>query len=164
MSVTSACCWWHAVVLCDFFLEGAVHALRHMQSHVHMHMQNPLNEREIAHATSLSTVQSHMPNRGFVVATAVLVTVPFCFHNSALSFFILNETFGMLQQQETLYFRYQILDRKCYSKYLRAIALADKGKCANWRSCTHFFWAWTGGVKQRCTDRKWWSCEVTEEV
>ena len=31
-----------------------------------------------------------------------LVTVIFCFHNSVLSFFILNEIFDMLQQQETL--------------------------------------------------------------
>jgi len=30
------------------------------------------------------------------------VTVTFCFHNSALSFFILNELFDMLQYQETL--------------------------------------------------------------
>jgi len=56
--------------------------------------------------TSLSTMQSHIRSRNFVVATAPLVTVTFCFHNSALSCFILNETFGILQQQQTLYFGY----------------------------------------------------------
>ena len=57
-------------------------------------------------STSLSTVQSHMPNRNLVVAITTLVTVTLCFHNSALSCFILNATFGMLQQQDTLYFGY----------------------------------------------------------
>ena len=55
---------------------------------------------------SLSAIQLHMPERSFVVAPAMLVTATFCFHDSALSCSILNETFGMLQQQETLYFRY----------------------------------------------------------
>ena len=40
--------------------------------------------------TSLSTVQWHMPNGNFVVATATLVTVTFCFHNFALSYLTLN--------------------------------------------------------------------------
>ena len=53
---------------------------------------------------SLSSVQSYMPNRNFIVATATLVTVTFRFHNSSLSCFVLNETFDMLQEQETLYF------------------------------------------------------------
>ena len=53
-------------------------------------------------STSLSTVQSNMPNRSFIVENATLVTATFCFHNSALSGFILNETFDKLQQQETL--------------------------------------------------------------
>ena len=56
--------------------------------------------------TSLLTVQLHTPNRNYVVATAILVTVTFCFHNSALSWFILNEIFDMLQQQETLFCGY----------------------------------------------------------
>ena len=56
--------------------------------------------------TSLSTVQSHMPNRSFAVATATLMTVTFCFHDSALSYSILHETFDMLKQQGTLYFGY----------------------------------------------------------
>ena len=47
-----------------------------------------------------------MPIRNFVVATATLVTVIFCFHSCVLSCFTLNETFDMLQQQETLYFEY----------------------------------------------------------
>ena len=55
---------------------------------------------------SLSNVQSHTPNRDFVVATATIMTVTLCCHNSALSCFIINETFDMLQQQETLYFGY----------------------------------------------------------
>ena len=58
---------------------------------------------------SLSSVQSYMPNRNFVVATATLVAVTFCFHNSSLSCFVLNETFDMLQEQETLYFIYRNL-------------------------------------------------------
>ena len=53
--------------------------------------------------TSLLTVQLHMPNRNFVVATNTQVTVTFCFHNSALSCFILYEIFDILQQQETLF-------------------------------------------------------------
>ena len=56
--------------------------------------------------TSLLTVQSHMPNRNHVVATATPVTITSCFHNSALSCFILNEIFDMLQQQETLFCGY----------------------------------------------------------
>ena len=64
--------------------------------------------------TLLSTVQSHMPNRNFVVATAALVTVTFCFYDSGLSSFNRNETLDMLQQQETLYIK--ILDRTCHSK------------------------------------------------
>ena len=56
--------------------------------------------------TSLSTVQSHMPNRNFVVPIVKPVTVPFCFHTSALSCFTLNEAFDMLQKQETLYLGY----------------------------------------------------------
>ena len=55
---------------------------------------------------SLSTVQSHMPFRNVVVATATLETVTFCLCNSALYCFILNETFEMLQQQENLYLGY----------------------------------------------------------
>ena len=38
--------------------------------------------------TSLPTVQSHMPNRNFVVATATQVNVTFCFYNSVLSWFL----------------------------------------------------------------------------
>ena len=54
----------------------------------------------------MPTVQSHMPDRSLAVATATLVTATFCFHNSALFYFVLNETFDMLQQQEALYFGY----------------------------------------------------------
>ena len=62
-------------------------------------------------STSLSTVQPHMLNRNFVVATARLVTVTFCFRNFALSCFIMNETFVVVQQQETLYIGYTNLAR-----------------------------------------------------
>ena len=59
--------------------------------------------------TSLLTVQSFMPNRNYVVPTATQVTITFCFHNSALSCFILNEIFDMLQQLETLFCEYTSL-------------------------------------------------------
>ena len=71
---------------------------------------------------SLPKVQSHMPNSNFVVAIATLVTVTFCHHNSAISCFILNETFDMLLQQETLYFGCIDLDRSCNPKYVSTIA------------------------------------------
>ena len=74
-------------------------------AHAHIHA------RAFPHSTSekspvptlLSTVQLDMPNKNFVAATVTLVAVTFCFHNFA-SYFILNETFGTLQQHETLYF------------------------------------------------------------
>ena len=82
----------------------SVHARRHVLSHVCLstHLQNLPLQRKIAVPTSLLAVQSHVPNRNYVVATATLVTVMFCFHNSALSCFILNEIFDMLQYQEAL--------------------------------------------------------------
>jgi len=58
---------------------------------------------KLSKPTSLSTVQFCMPKWGFTVVTATLATVTFCFHNSTLSRFILNETFHMLQQLETPY-------------------------------------------------------------
>ena len=74
-------------------------------AHVHVHTcKIPGTSEKSPVPTSLATMQSHMPNKNFAVATATLVTVTFCCHNSALSCFILNETFDMLQQQETLYF------------------------------------------------------------
>ena len=60
--------------------------------------------------SSLSTVLPHMRNRNFVVATATLVTVTFCPYISALSYFFLNETFDMLQQQEALSFEYRNIE------------------------------------------------------
>ena len=47
---------------------------------------------------SLVTVQSNMPNRNFVVTTATLVKVTFCFRSSAISCSMLNETFDILQK------------------------------------------------------------------
>ena len=54
--------------------------------------------------TSLSTMQSHMPNNNFVVATATLFAVGVCFHNSALFCFTLKAAYNVLLQQELLYF------------------------------------------------------------
>ena len=54
--------------------------------------------------------------RIFVVATATLVTVTFCCHNSVFSFFILNGIFEMVQQQGLCILEIQILDRTCNSK------------------------------------------------
>ena len=51
-------------------------------------------------------LSGHPANRNFIVATATLLAVIFSFHVSALSCFVMYETFDMLQQQETLYFRY----------------------------------------------------------
>lgn len=51
-------------------------------------------------------MQSHIPNKNFFFATVTLLTVTFCFGNSALSCFIQLEIFDILQQQETLYCRY----------------------------------------------------------
>ena len=65
--------------------------------------KTPSTSKKAPVPKSLSTVQSHMPNRNCVVATPIPVTVNFCFHNSALSCFSLKETFDILQQQETLY-------------------------------------------------------------
>ena len=66
--------------------------------------------------TSLSIVQLHMPNRYLDVATATQVTVTFYFKNSALSCFILNETFDKLQQQKLCISDAKIMDRRCHSK------------------------------------------------
>ena len=66
------------------------------------HVRNPQHERKITRANI--TVNRAIAHKNFVVATATLVTVTVCFHNSALPCFILNETFEMVQQQETLYF------------------------------------------------------------
>ena len=55
--------------------------------------QIPCTSEKSPVPTSLSTLQSHMPNRSFIVATATLVTVTFCFQNSAVLCFIQNETF-----------------------------------------------------------------------
>jgi len=98
--------------------------------------------------TSLSTVQSLMPNRNFVVATATLVTVTFCFHNSALSCFILKETFNILQQQETLYCRYTNFGSHVRFQIIKSNHPTEKDTRANWRSCTNVFRAWTGDSRE----------------
>ena len=55
---------------------------------------------------SLSTVQSHISNRNFAVATAVLLTINFFLRNCFLTCLVLYGTFDMLQQQDTLYYGY----------------------------------------------------------
>ena len=66
--------------------------------------------------TSLSTVQSHMPNRNFFVPTATLVTVMFSFHGSGLSCFILMRHLARFSNKKLSILDTQILDRTCYSK------------------------------------------------
>ena len=85
--------------------------------------------------TSLSTMQSHMQSRSFVVTTAKLVTVTFCFHNSALSFFIQNERFDILQQQKTLHFGYTNL-----GLHVQFQIIKSNRSCRQVRTCelTHF--------------------------
>ena len=92
------------------FIVPSVHVLRHVRWHVRVstYVQNPQHEQKITRAKSLSIVQSRVPNRKFVVATATLMTVTFCIHNFASSCFTLNETLYMLQHQEILYFTYTI--------------------------------------------------------
>ena len=75
--------------------------------------------------------QPCMPRRNFVVATARLVTVTFCFHNSSLPCFVLNEIFDMLQQQELYIADEQIMNRTCNSESARAITRGNKGARAN---------------------------------
>ena len=79
---------------------------------------------------SLSTVQSHEPNKNLIVITAALVTVTFCFHNSALSCCILNETFEMAQQQETLCFGSTNLGSHIHSQIIQS-----NRSWRNWRTC-----------------------------
>ena len=57
--------------------------------------QVPGISKKLPMPTSMLTMQSHMRNRKSVVGTAKLVTVTF--QNSALSCFILDETFEVLQ-------------------------------------------------------------------
>ena len=65
--------------------------------------------------------------------------------NSVLSCSILNETFNMLQQQDTPYFAYTNLGSHMQFHKLRATARAVKGARAKRRSCTCFFREWIGG-------------------
>ena len=83
----------------------SVHARIHVRSHmcVSTHMENPQQERKVARA-NINTIRAiTSANRSFV---ATRVPFSFCFQNSLLSCFTLNETFDMLQQQETLYYGY----------------------------------------------------------
>ena len=79
-----------------------------MRSHVRVstHVQNPWMSGDTCEKSpvpsSLSTVQSHMPNRNFVVSTATLTTVTFYIHSSALPCFVQNEKFDVLQQKDSV--------------------------------------------------------------
>ena len=85
--------------------------------------------------TSLSTMPLHMPNRDFIVATVPLVTVSFNLHVSVLSCFILNETYDMLQQQETLYLRYINSGSHVSFQIVKSN-----------HTCANFFQAWTNCI------------------
>ena len=54
------------------------------------------------------------------------MTITFCFHHTALSCFVLNETFELLRQQKLCILDTHILDYIFNSRELRAITLADK--------------------------------------
>ena len=69
----------------------------------------PSISKKLPIPTSLLSVQLQVPNRNFFVPTQTSLTITFCFHNYALSCFILSETVEMLQQQDTLYFGYTSL-------------------------------------------------------
>ena len=77
---------WNGVILDNFWFIRAVHARIHVQSHVRVstHTQNPQHERKIAHDNVIINRAIAMPSRNFVGVTATLVTITFCFHNSAL--------------------------------------------------------------------------------
>ena len=76
---------------------------------VHTRAKSPARAKKSSVTTSLSTVQSHVPNRNFIVAATTLMTVTLCFHISAVSCFVLNETFDMLQEQEAMFLGYTTL-------------------------------------------------------
>ena len=88
------------------------------------------NTSEKSSLTPLSIVKSCMSNRNLVLTSATLVTVILCCHNSARSSFIINETFGMLQQQETLYFGYTTLGSHLESQIIKSNRL-----CRQARTC-----------------------------
>ena len=100
-----------------------------MRSHVgvFVHVQTHQHERKIAHTNIIVN---------FAIARVKLeLCCPNCntsdchllLWNCALSIFILNETFGMLQQQETLYSDTQMLDRTRNSPKLRDCTLFTEG-------------------------------------
>ena len=71
-------------------------------------------------------------NRTYQIGTSLLqlqhlVTATFCFHNSTLSCFILNEIFNMPQQQETLYFRYTDLGLHMQFQIIKSNHLCRQG-------------------------------------
>ena len=86
----------------------------------------PSTSGKLPMSTSMLTVQSHIPHRNSAVAATTLATVTFCLHSSALSCFILNETFGMLQQQETLYFGYTNLGSRVQVQAMKSNRLCRK--------------------------------------
>jgi len=113
---------------------------RHVRSYVRVptHVQNFQHEQEITRAYITINHPIAHPNRNFVALTATRVTVTFCFHNSAVFCFTINETFDMSQQQETLCFRYTDFESHVHFQ-IREIARVDEGARANWCLCTNFF-------------------------
>ena len=88
----------------------------------------PRTSEKLPVPQSVSTVRSCMPNRKFIVATAALMTVTFCFKNSAISCFILHETLDVLQQQETLNFGYTNLASLVQFQRIRSSRSCRQGR------------------------------------
>ena len=100
----------------------------HAIAHARMtHVQNPHLSEKSPMPISLTIVHSHGPNRNFAVATVTVATVMFCFDNSAL-ITLLNETFDVLHQPETLYLG--CTNHGCAIQ-IRAIARSDRGVHVN---------------------------------
>ena len=117
-------------------------AFQHEQYSPHTCKIPSMSEKLPVPATIL-TVQSHIPNRNFVVTIATLVNVNFCFHNTALSCFILNETFQVLQQQETLYFGYTNLGWHMQLQTSKSNHLCKQGCMCKLTHLYQFLTAWT---------------------
>ena len=101
-----------------------------MRLHVRVstHVQNP--QKGTKNRPSLSTVQSHMSDRNFVVATATLVSVTFAFTALHYVFLSLMKHLKCFNNKRLCISDRQILDRTCNCNYFRAIAHADKGAFA----------------------------------
>ena len=90
-----------------------VYTQKYMQSHMCMstHMQFPQHM-----LASLSTMQLHMPNRNFIITTATLVTVIFCFLALLFSFSSQIRHFKYFNNKKLSISYTQVLDYMCNSK------------------------------------------------